>query len=81
MEGVVSARKFLSATKGFARTKPIIVLKPGKYVESAKAARSHMGALAGNYKIYDAAFKRVGAVHMAEIEDLFNCASILDSRW
>jgi acetyltransferase len=81
MEGVGSARKFISATKGFARTKPIIVLKPGKYVESAKAARSHTGALAGNYEVYAAAFKRGGAVHVDEIEDLFNCASVLDSRY
>jgi acetyltransferase len=81
MEGVGSARKFISATKGFARTKPIIVLKPGKYLESAKAARSHTGALAGNYEVYAAAFKRGGAVHVAEIENLFNCASILDSRY
>ena len=81
MEGVGSARKFISATRGFARTKPIIVLKPGKYVESAKAARSHTGALAGNYEVYDAAFKRCGAVHVDEIENLFNCASVLDSRY
>ena len=81
MEGVGSARKFISAARGFARTKPIIILKPGKYVESAKAARSHTGALAGNYEVYDAAFKRVGAVHVDEIENLFNCASVLDSRY
>jgi len=81
MEEVGSARKFISATKGFARTKPIIVLKPGKYLESAKAARSHTGALAGNYEVYAAAFKRGGAVHVDEIENLFNCASVLDSRY
>lgn len=81
MEGVGSARNFISAAKGFARTKPIIVLKPGKYVESAKAARSHTGALAGNYDVYAAAFKRVGVVHVDEIENLFNCASVLDSRY
>jgi len=81
MEGVGSAKKFISATRGFARTKPIIILKPGKYVASAKAMRSHTGALAGNYEVYDAAFKRVGAVHVDEIEDLFNCASVLDSRY
>jgi len=81
MEGVGSARKIISATRGFARTKPIIVLKPGKYVESAKAARSHTGALAGKYAVYAAAFKRCGAVRVDEIENLFNCASVLDSMY
>lgn len=81
MEGVGSARKFMSAARGFARTKPIIVLKPGKYSESAKAVKSHTGALAGNFEIYRSAFKRVGVIQVDEIEDLFNCASVLDSRY
>jgi len=81
MEGVGSARKFLSAARGFSRTKPIIILKPGKYSGSAKAVKSHTGALAGNFEVYRAAFKRVGAIRVDEIEDLFNCASVLDSRY
>lgn len=81
MEGVGSARKFMSAARGFARTKPIIILKPGKYVESARAVKSHTGALAGNFEVYRAAFRRAGVVRVDEIEDLFNCASVLDSRY
>ncbi|MGC8817014.1 MAG: bifunctional acetate--CoA ligase family protein/GNAT family N-acetyltransferase [Candidatus Hadarchaeum sp.] len=81
MEGVGSARKFISAAKGFARTKPIIIIKPGKYAESAKAVKSHTGALAGNFEVYQAAFRRAGVVMVDEIEDLFNCASVLDSRY
>lgn len=81
MEGVGSARKFMSAARGFARTKPIIILKPGKYAESAKAVKSHTGALAGNFEVYRAAFRRAGVLRVDEIEDLFNCASVLDSRY
>ena len=80
MEGVRSARKFVCAARGFARTKPIIVLKSGKYMESARAARSHVGALAGSFEVYDAAFKRLGVLRVDEIEDLFNCATVLSSR-
>jgi len=81
MESVGNAREFLSAARGFARTKPIIIIKPGKYVEGAKAAVSHTGAMAGDYEVYAAAFKRVGIVRVNELEDLFNCASVLDSRY
>jgi len=81
MEGVGSARKFMSAARGFARTKPIIIIKPGKHAESARAVKSHTGALAGNFEVYRAAFKRVGVVQVDEIGDLFNCASVLDSRY
>jgi len=81
MEGVGNARKFMSAARGFARTKPIIVIKAGKHAAGAKAASSHTGALAGDYAVYDAAFKRAGVVLVDEIGDLFNCASVLDSRF
>jgi acetyltransferase len=80
MEGVGDARKFMSAARGFARTKPIIIIKAGKHLAGAKAAHSHTGALAGDYEVYDAALKRVGVVRVDEIDDLFNCASVLESK-
>ncbi len=79
MESIGNARKFISAARGFARTKPIIVLKPGKFRESAKAAKSHTGAMVGEDLYYDAIFRRAGVVRVEEIEDLFNCASILNT--
>jgi acetyltransferase len=80
MEGVGNARKFMSAARGFARNKPIIILKPGKFTESAKAALSHTGAMAGDDQVYDAAFKRAGVVRIDGTGDLFNTAEVLDSR-
>ena len=80
MESIGTAKRFMSAARGFARTKPIVVLKAGKYTTGAKAAMSHTGALAGDFEVYDAAFKRVGVVRVNEIGDLFDCASVLGSR-
>ncbi|MEF8847720.1 MAG: bifunctional acetate--CoA ligase family protein/GNAT family N-acetyltransferase [Candidatus Thermoplasmatota archaeon] len=77
VESITDARKFMSAARGFARSKPIIVIKAGRYAEGAKAASSHTGAMAGEDDIYDAAFKRAGIVRIKEISDLFNCSSIL----
>ena len=80
VEGITDARKFLSAARHFARAKPIIVVKAGKYAESAKAAASHTGSLTGEDDIYDAAFKRAGIVRVEEIADLFNCAEVLGTQ-
>jgi acetyltransferase len=77
IEGITDARKFMSAARHFARTKPIIVVKAGKFGESAKAAASHTGSLTGDDMIYDAAFKRAGIVRVEEIADLFNSAEVL----
>ena len=79
-EGITEARKFMSAARHFARTKPIIVVKSGKYSESAKAAASHTGSLSGEDDIYDAAFKRAGIVRVDEIADLFNSAEVLGTQ-
>jgi acetyltransferase len=79
-EGITEARKFMSAARHFARTKPIIVVKSGKFSESAKAAASHTGSLSGEDAIYDAAFKRAGIVRVDEIADLFNSAEVLGTQ-
>jgi acetyltransferase len=80
IEGLTNARKFMSAARHFARTKPVIVVKAGKYGESAKAAASHTGSLTGEDMIYDRAFKRAGIVRVEEIADLFNCAEVLGTQ-
>lgn len=80
IEGLSDARKFMSAARHFARTKPIIVVKTGKFSESAKAAASHTGSLTGEDMVYDKAFKRAGIVRVEEIADLFNCAEVLGTQ-
>ena len=80
MEGVGNARKFMSAAREFARHKPIIILKPGRFAQSARAAHSHTGAMAGDDAVYEAVFRRVGAVRVGEIAELFDAAEVLDSK-
>lgn len=80
MENIGNARRFMSAARAFARNKPIIVLKPGRYAESAAAALSHTGSMAGGDETYEAAFRRVGVVRVHEVVDLFHTAEVLDSR-
>jgi len=79
LECMGNPKKFIGATRGLATTKPIIVLKSGKFHESAKAAQSHTGAMVGEDLYVDAVFRRAGVVRVEEIEDLFNCASILNT--
>jgi acetyltransferase len=80
IEGVTDARKFMSAARHFAKAKPIIVVKSGKFAESAQAAASHTGSMSGEDYVYDAAFKRAGVVRVDEIEDLFNAAEVLGTQ-
>jgi acetyltransferase len=77
VESITGARKFLSAARAFCRTKPIIAYKAGRFTESAQAAASHTGALAGEDAVYDAAFERAGIVRVFEIDDIFDAAELL----
>jgi acyl-CoA synthetase (NDP forming) len=53
-ESVRQARKFMSAARSAARAKPTIIVKAGRVAESAHAAFSHTGALAGGVVALDA---------------------------
>ncbi|HEX7378355.1 MAG TPA: bifunctional acetate--CoA ligase family protein/GNAT family N-acetyltransferase [Pirellulales bacterium] len=77
VESISEARRFMSAARAFARQKPIIVYKAGRFAQSAKAAASHTGAMAGVDAVYDAAFQRAGVVRVSLVDDLFNCAELL----
>jgi len=77
MESIGDARAFLSAAREVALTKPIIVIKPGRTAEAAKAAASHTGSLTGSDEVLDAAFRRVGVLRVEGIADLFGMAEVL----
>ena len=77
IESITDARKFMSAARHFAKSKPIIVVKSGRTARSALAAASHTGALAGDDTLYSAVFRRAGVVRVDEIEDLFDASEAL----
>ncbi len=77
IEGVRDARKFLSAARAAARLKTVLVVKVGRFAESAKAAASHTGALAGSDAVYDAAFRRAGMLRVMDMAELFDAAETL----
>jgi acetyltransferase len=80
METVGDARSFLSAAREVALTKPIIVMKPGRTDEAARAAASHTGSLAGSDEVLDAAFRRAGVLRAERISDLFYLAEVLGKQ-
>jgi len=77
IEDVRHARKFMSAARAAARSKPTVVLKAGRMAEGARAAASHTGALAGSDHVYDAAFRRAGMLRVLSTEDLFSAVETL----
>jgi len=77
VEGLREARKFMSAARAASRAKPVLAVKVGRFAESARAARSHTGALAGSDAVYDAAFRRAGMLRVLSMSELFDAAETL----
>ena len=77
VEGITQARKFMSAARGLARIKPVIVLKGGRHAAAAQATASHTGSMAGSAAVYDAAFARAGLVRVLGLGELFDAAETL----
>jgi acetyltransferase len=77
METVGNPRGFLTAARSVAEYKPIIVIKPGRTAEAAKAAASHTGALVGSDSVFDAACERSGVVRVDTVSELFDIAEVL----
>jgi acetyltransferase len=71
MTHITDGRKFMTAVRSFASSKPIVVVRPGRYGISSRDALTHAALLAGEDKVYEAAFKRAGAVRVNEMLDLF----------
>lgn len=77
IESISNARKFITAARSFARSKPIVAYKAGRYPESAEVAASHTGALASEDSIYDAAFKRTGITRVYDIGEIFAVTELI----
>jgi acyl-CoA synthetase (NDP forming) len=75
----------LIAALGLARAaaKPVIVLKIGSTEQGQAAAASHTGALTGSDAVFDAVFRRHGALRVRSFEELLDvghAAALLGAR-
>ncbi len=75
MESVKDARRFMSAARAAARAKPVIVLKTGRRLATARTIHAPAGAFAD--EVYDAAFRRAGMLRVGDLDELFEATATL----
>lgn len=81
VEGISSARRFMSALRSAANAKPVIVLKAGRKPAGNRAAQTHSGQIVGSDDVFDAAIRRAGAVRVQSFVELFSAAKCLAARY
>jgi len=72
IEGLKDGRGFLETAKRVSKVKPVVVLKGGRSSAGARAASSHTASLAGEDRVYDAAFRQAGLIRARTLEDLLD---------
>jgi acetyltransferase len=77
VESLRYARKFMSAARAAARSKPTLMLKAGRSIESATAAACLSGVLARPDDVYDAAIRRAGMLRAYTTGQLFAAVETL----
>ena len=80
IEEIKRGRKFMQTAKKVSKRKPVVVLKGGSQKATSSAISSHTGSLAGDIKVYGAAFKQSGVVYAQNMRELFSFAKTLENE-
>ncbi|MBX3678973.1 MAG: bifunctional acetate--CoA ligase family protein/GNAT family N-acetyltransferase [Rhodocyclaceae bacterium] len=81
VEGIRDARRFMSALRGAARVKPVLLIKVGRHPAGSAAALSHTGAMVGEDAVFDAALRRAGVIRLYTMGQMFAAANALFSHF
>lgn len=79
IESVKNGRRFLESARRVGRNKPVIVLKGGRTDAGNRAAASHTGALASNFRIFEAACRQAGIVLVDQPMELLDLSAAFSS--
>lgn len=77
---VHDSRRFMSALRAAARTKPVVVVKSGRYVDDVIGVM-HSSNLIESGDVFDAALSRAGVLRVSTIAQLFTAAKVLAANY
>ena len=75
VEEVGDGREFFSRLRAVCERMPVVVMKGGASAAGARAAASHTGSLASDYRIFEGACRQAGAIRAAGIEEAYEAAA------
>ena len=77
---VHDARRFMSALRAAARTKPVVVVKSGRYEDDVIGV-THSSNMVDSGDVFDVALSRAGVLRVATIAQLFTAAKVLAANY
>ncbi|MBQ4845692.1 bifunctional acetate--CoA ligase family protein/GNAT family N-acetyltransferase [Pseudoalteromonas sp. MMG005] len=77
IDNIEDVRRFISAARAAAFSKPVIVIKTGRTQAGAEAAFIHTGGSTSDDAVYDAMFQRAGMLRVNDLRELFAATQTL----
>jgi acetate---CoA ligase (ADP-forming) len=79
-EGFRSGREFVRVASEVSQRKPIVILKGARTAAGSVVARSHTGAIAGDYAVFQSAMRQAGVIEVTRTDELFHVGQTLASQ-
>lgn len=77
VEGMRDGRAFLDALRRVTRSKPVVIYKSGRTNAGRSSAKSHTGALAGDYAVSEGVLRQAGAIIVQQSDEILSVAETL----
>lgn len=72
LESIKDGRRFLEIGRRIVKEKPIVVIKSAVTENGAGMSISHTGSIAGEDRVYDAAFRQAGIIRVRSFDQLWD---------
>jgi acyl-CoA synthetase (NDP forming) len=79
IESVKDGRRFFESARRVGKKKPVVILKGGRSEAGDRAAASHTGALAANFKVFEALCRQAGVVSVHQPVEMLDASAVFSS--
>jgi acyl-CoA synthetase (NDP forming) len=79
IESVKDGKRFFESARRVGRKKPVIVLKGGRTEAGDRAAASHTGAMAADFRLFEALCRQTGVVSVHQSAEMLDAAMVFSA--
>ncbi len=79
IESIKDGARFFKSACRVSKKKPVVVLKGGRTEKGEKAASSHTGAMASDYRVFEAACRQAGIIQVQQPMELLDLSAVFSS--
>ena len=79
LESVKDGKRFFDSARRVGRKKPVIVLKGGRTEAGDRAAASHTGAMAADFRLFEALCRQSGVVSVRQPAEMLDASMVFSS--